>query len=435
MKRSTRSTSAVNGDKTRKTQKRKLVKEMYINLTLLEEKESQEERIEKLDILELRKYFTVKLVGQDITIRKIAAVLYSFNQRSIMKNEMKNENERVMILPLLFSGVSGTGKTESVKILKECYGVKNQQYIYFDLSRITDPGQFGILLGSGPGLVGYGQFQTMPQMLNSSMKEEIPSVILLHLDELDKAHPDLLTILINFMETGKLTSTSNINFQLPPETRLIIVFTANYGAQEIKDLSPALHYNEARKSIVSHMESDGIALPIIGRLPHIFPYFPLDRETMRKLARQMIGQMFQEVDYEYRNYFTTFQCSGGDNERLVKSAIHNYLSNIDTALGMRGLKNAVNMFKRDLCSDIMSFILEQMPTISLPLSPPPSLDLLTVNRDSEFNFDQLFQFIQDNRTGFSPSSMLSIRNCISNKKPVQIILVKYKDIVMHSLVY
>ena len=208
-----------------------------------------------MNIVEINDFLKARLQGQDESLDRLTDVLYRFNQRPVPTNATATDADQQrppLILPLMLSGVSGTGKTATAKLLRQLYQVGPAQYIRYDLTRITDETQVNILLGSGPGLVGSTGRSNLPMELLRAVgrvpigkmdvdqteeqyqlqrrqqhHNEPPRTVLLHFDEADKAYAQFMTLMLNFIEDGELTASSDVKFVLPRETRLLIVFTAN----------------------------------------------------------------------------------------------------------------------------------------------------------------------------------------------------------------
>jgi ATP-dependent Clp protease ATP-binding subunit ClpA len=386
------------------------------------------------NIVHIKKHFTDKLVGQDTTFKKLASILYPFNQRKIEKDVKR-------ILPLVFSGVSGTGKTESTKLLRTLYEIESDQYIYVDLSRIATELDYSIIMGAAPGLSGSTTRYSIPMRLLRSIgrapKSKLdldeteneynkrrrdqdnnapspPDTILLHLDELDKAHNSFMTLLINFIETGCLSSSASNEFILPDETQLIIVFTANFGADVIETMTPDKQYTQAQEAIRRSMEENGIHRAILGRLEHILPFFRLDNSVINDVKRQKIRQILDDDNHAYSDYFTKFRY----NEEVVDAVAS--ILDFDDTLGMRALNGALNTFKQDLCGDITTNLIEYY-NYSYPLEP----DYL-VMRVETFNHEVLSSMIKKTPHLFSQTVMIRVEECVNHKSCINLLTIRYK---------
>src|ERR1041385_7429897 len=121
----------------------------------------------------------------------------------------------------LFSGPTGVGKTEVAKQLASIMGV---EFLRFDMSEYMERHTVSRLIGAPPGYVGFDQGGLLTDAINKN-----PHCVLL-LDEIEKAHPDLFSILLQVMDHATLTDN---NGRKADFRNVIIVMTTNAGAQEL----------------------------------------------------------------------------------------------------------------------------------------------------------------------------------------------------------
>src|SRR6478752_412419 len=110
-----------------------------------------------MNLLEMVNKLTSVVRGQDETMRKLAFLLYPFFRAPVGNGPL--------ILPLLLSGVSGVGKTTTVKLLREMTGVNDDQFIRYPLTNIANEQQIDQILGAGPGLIGFLEMEPIPNLL------------------------------------------------------------------------------------------------------------------------------------------------------------------------------------------------------------------------------------------------------------------------------
>ncbi len=119
---------------------------------------------------------------------------------------------------------------------------------------------------------------------------------MIHFDELDKAHPSFLTTIMNFVEDGELTSANGVKFKLPEETKLIIVFTANYAANELLDKKSYSSTITAKEVIKNDMRINyGISESVLGRISFCFPFFKLEDDVLDTLCASKVRNSFQNL--------------------------------------------------------------------------------------------------------------------------------------------
>lgn len=362
-------------------------------------------------LAEIRKIFTSSPIkGQDVTLNRLANILFDFNARC--QENATEEKRKLMILPIFLSGGSGMGKSKTVEILCQLYGMTNNQnesetFIYQDMSEIR--GEEGVtkILGSPPSFAGFGEKNFIDQLFFAIGEKGItttkttttttaargrpptkkstfkitpnktppPEVIIIHFEEVDKAHHSALTILINFLETGQLTSGNRKQFVLPAQTRMIVVFTSNFGQDEIEEMNHLTDFQKAVDAIKNDMLCDGIQKPMIGRFPHILPYFYFPEEVAQEIASKSITELFERVEFEYRDYFTKFTYKK-ESEDLLKTTLSEYAKRAEKSLGNRSIEAVCKELKRELCCETMLSISEYLPLENLPLSQSPVLDVL-----------------------------------------------------------
>jgi len=154
--------------------------------------------------------------GQDQAIEKLLDNVY------IAKAGLKDLTKPMG--SYLFVGPTGVGKTELANQLAECLGMHLLRY---DMSEYMESHKVASLIGAPPGYVGYGEGGAGAGKLINDL-EEHPSSILL-LDEVEKAHPDVLNILLGVMDNGMLTSS---NGKVVSCRNIILIMTSNLGARD-----------------------------------------------------------------------------------------------------------------------------------------------------------------------------------------------------------
>jgi ATP-dependent Clp protease ATP-binding subunit ClpA len=170
---------------------------------------------EKTRLKNLRQRLSERIFGQDEAIDKIVKAIY------VSKSGLRTNDKT--IANLMLQGPTATGKTETAKELAKNLGV---EFVRFDLSAYQDKFTLSALIGSPPGYVGYGDGRAGDGLLIVAL-EKNPSCVLL-LDEVEKAHPDVLNILLQLMDYGMVTSSSGkqVNCQ-----NVILIMTSNIGSE------------------------------------------------------------------------------------------------------------------------------------------------------------------------------------------------------------
>ena len=157
-----------------------------------------------------------KLFGQDTAVEQLTEAIF------IAKSGMRPRNKPIG--SFLFVGPTGTGKTELCRQLADNLNVKLRKY---DMSEYMESHSASKLIGAPPGYVGHGEGgMGSGQLINDI--EESPNCVLL-LDEVEKAHPSVMNLLLQIMDDGKLTSSTGKPADF---SNVILVMTSNLGAAQ-----------------------------------------------------------------------------------------------------------------------------------------------------------------------------------------------------------
>src|SRR6187401_3654342 len=170
---------------------------------------------EKYRLMTLRDDIKKYIFGQDEAIDKIADAI------QISRAGLGHQTKPVG--SFLFSGPTGVGKTEVSKQLAEILGV---EFIRFDMSEYAEPHTVSRLIGAPPGYVGFDQ----GGLLTDAVTKTAYAVLVL--DEIEKAHPNLFSILLQVMDHATLTDN---NGKKADFRNVVIIMTTNAGAREMSD--------------------------------------------------------------------------------------------------------------------------------------------------------------------------------------------------------
>lgn len=161
-----------------------------------------------------------KVYGQDMAIETLVEAIY------MSKAGLRNPTKPIG--SFLFTGPTGTGKTYTAKQLAKLLGVHFQR---FDMSEYMEKHTVAKLIGAPPGYVGHGEGKMGEGQLIQAVDTN-PNMVLL-LDEVDKAHPDVMTVLLQVMDDGRLTSAKGKTVDF---SNVIIIMSANLGARDAESL-------------------------------------------------------------------------------------------------------------------------------------------------------------------------------------------------------
>ncbi len=286
----------------------------------------QENELSKLADLEdeLRRH----VIGQGEAVSLVAAAI---------------RRSRVQISPrrrpawFIFVGPTGVGKTELVKVLASQLFDTPETLIRLDMSEFMEKHAVSRIIGSPPGYVGYDE----AGQLTEKVRRKPYSVILF--DEIEKAHPDVLNILLQILDEGRVTDAHGriVNFE-----NTVIVMTSNAGSHIQENLMGFGKSDaQASRDKATKALSDFLRPEFISRVDEIVYFAPLTKSDYAGIAVLMLNELV-----------------GPLNERGIKFTwsedVPSYLAN-KTHGGKRGARDLRNAVRREIEDKIASLIVEQ----------------------------------------------------------------------------
>jgi len=178
----------------------------------------------------------------------------------------------------LFSGPTGVGKTELAKQLAQSLGV---EFIRFDMSEYMEPHTVSRLIGAPPGYVGFDQGGLLTDAVTKT-----PYAVLV-LDEIEKAHPNLFSILLQVMDHATLTDN---NGKKADFRNVIMIMTTNAGGREMTDASPGFMNNAGSGHARGTIEKT-FAPEFRNRLDAWIAFEPLTFETIELVVDKFIAEL------------------------------------------------------------------------------------------------------------------------------------------------
>ena len=231
----------------------------------------------------------------------------------------------------LFAGPTGVGKTEVTKQLAKNLGVP---FIRFDMSEYMEKHTVSRLVGAPPGYVGYEE----GGLLTDAAIKNPFSVILM--DEIEKAHPDLINILLQVMDSGKLTDS---NGKVADFSHVILVLTSNAGAFEANGRTLGIHSaaGEIGKSVEAIKRT--FRPEFLNRLNAIVEFKPLNEDLLKDVVKKFVKELEKQLK-EKRIYLD-----------ITESAIGwLFKKGYDPAYGARPFARTVDdELKKPLVDDIL----------------------------------------------------------------------------------
>ncbi len=218
------------------------------------------------------------VVGQDEAVMAVA--------RAVKRNRAGVSYKRKPV-SFIFAGPTGVGKTELVKRLAEDLFDSPETLIRLDMSEFMEKHSVSRIIGSPPGYVGYDD----AGQLTEKIRRKPYSVVLF--DEIEKAHPDVLNILLQILDDGRITDAQgkSVNFE-----NVVIVMTTNAGSE---NASAVVGFSgDSRASVDSKTEKalSGFLRPeFINRVDEIITFRSLDKNDFAKIAKIMLSELAQAL--------------------------------------------------------------------------------------------------------------------------------------------
>jgi len=207
-------------------------------------KKKQEEELEERRRFPLEKRLHENIIGQDVAINAVAAAIRR------RENGWVDDDHPLVFL---FLGSSGIGKTELAKQVAKYLHKNNAKkgFIRVDMSEYQEKHEVAKFIGSPPGYVGHDEGGQLTKKLT-----EMPNAVVLF-DEIEKAHPDLLTILLQLFDEGRMTDGKGKTVECK---EAIFIMTSNLAAEEIGEYGRQLRDEEAeameRRKNMTQVEED-----------------------------------------------------------------------------------------------------------------------------------------------------------------------------------
>lgn len=268
-----------------------------------------------------------KIVGQDEAVELVA--------RAVRRSRVQISARR-RPASFIFAGPTGVGKTELVKVLSKELFDTPETLIRLDMSEFMEKHSVSRIIGSPPGYVGYDE----AGQLTEKVRRKPYSVILF--DEIEKAHPDVMNILLQILDDGHITDAHgrNVSFE-----NTVIIMTTNAGSQTG---GSSLGFGQS----VSQMSADKTMKALksflrpefIGRVDEVVCFNPLTLEDFERIA----GLMLSELKEPLAEKGYSFEWDEGVQKSLAKEAFG----------GTRGARDLRNAVRRKVEDKIASAIID-----------------------------------------------------------------------------
>jgi ATP-dependent Clp protease ATP-binding subunit ClpA len=255
------------------------------------------------------------LYGQDAVVDNVLEKIY------VAKAGLKSLNKPIG--SFLFTGPTGTGKTELAKLLSQHMGMR---FIRFDMSEFQEKHSVAKLIGAPPGYVGYEDGNLGGGLLIKEIEKNPNSVILL--DEVEKAHPDVFNVMLSVIDEGRATAS---NGKIGDFRNCIVIMTSNLGAADNERNYMGFGRELEKSSEDERAIKEFFKPEFRNRLDAVCKFNKLSHLDMRKVVTKFINELnvlLEDKDIKIR---TTEACV----DLLVQQGF-------DAKMGARPLARKIN---------------------------------------------------------------------------------------------
>ena len=268
---------------------------------------------ELLKLKDIEEALKKKIIGQDEAVNALAKAI---------------KRSRVQISPrrrpasFIFVGPTGVGKTELVKVLSQELFDTPETLIRLDMSEFMEKHSVSKIIGSPPGYVGYDE----AGQVTEKVRRRPYSVLLF--DEIEKAHPDVMNILLQILDEGKLTDAHGRTVDF---SNTVIVMTSNAGSNRVEN---SLGFAKSTENIEHERVMKGLREflrpEFIARVDEIIAFRSLSADDFVKIADLMLGEYvdtLREKGITFRydeaacKYLADKSCNGQSGARDLRNLI------------------------------------------------------------------------------------------------------------------
>ncbi len=275
-----------------------------------------------------------RVIGQEEAIEAVS--------KAIRRGRVGLKDPKRPIGSFLFLGPTGVGKTELSKALAEVLFGNEDALIRIDMSEYMEAHSISKLIGSPPGYVGFDE----GGQLTEKIRRKPYSIILF--DEIEKAHSDVMNMLLQILEDGRLTDSQGrtVNFK-----NTVVIMTSNIGARVITDKKAfgfennrekeesKKEYEEIKKEVMGILKKE-LRPEFINRIDEIIVFKKLNDKEIRQIIDIMINQVLQRLNEKKINVEVT---------ENVKDLIAQ--KGTDKAFGARPLRRTIQNLLEDVLAE------------------------------------------------------------------------------------
>ena len=271
-----------------------------------------------------------RVIGQNEAVEAVS--------KAIRRGRVGLKDPKRPIGSFLFLGPTGVGKTELSKALSEILFDNENSMIRLDMSEYMEAHSVSKLIGSPPGYIGFDR----GGQLTEKIRRKPYSVVLF--DEIEKAHPDVMNILLQILEDGHLTDSQGreVDFK-----NTVIIMTSNLGARHITDkkslgfgnIENDKEYDESKKEVIKELKHE-LRPEFINRIDEIIVFHKLNKNDIENIAQIMLKQV--EKRLQKQKYIVEI------DDGVIKTIIE---QGFDSDLGARPLRRTIQNLVEDRISE------------------------------------------------------------------------------------
>ena len=292
-------------------------------------------KVEESDLKKLanlRDRLESKIIGQSQATELVTAAV----KRSRVQTSAEHRPAS-----FIFVGPTGVGKTQLVKVLSEELFSTPETLIRLDMSEFMEKHSVSRLIGAPPGYVGYDE----AGQLTEKVRRKPYSVILL--DEIEKAHPDVLNVLLQILDDGRVTDAQGrtVNFE-----NTIIVMTSNAGSEKSDSLMGfGRTIEDASREKALKALGEFLRPEFLARVDEVVVFSPLSEDSLKKITALLLDELkdalaMKSIELTYTDEVCAYIAKNCDGARS----------------GARELRNVI---RREIENKIVDLIIDENETI------------------------------------------------------------------------
>ena len=307
---------------------------------------------EKARLRSLEEDIGKRIKGQGPAVRSVAKAIR--RARSGMRDGKRP------VASFMFCGPTGVGKTELCKALASTYYGQEKDMIRLDMSEYMDRFSTSRLVGAPPGYVGYEE----GGQLTEAVRRSPHSVVLF--DELEKAHEDVLNLLLQIMDEGQLTDGKGRTVSFKNN---IFVMTSNIGSKDIiqaaREADDSVDEAQITTDVVKGALDEALRPELLNRIDEIVVFSPLTYENLKEIASNLIADTVARAEDDQS---ITIDVSDNIPEIVTREALA-----VASTYGARPIRRAVQRYLEDTMAEaIMSEFVNEGDSVKVNLKNPNS---------------------------------------------------------------